>query len=61
MFFISGPNGPNGHKAVQENKEGLFKVPPEATSPPSLVETFGRSSHFEENVKINNLVYQMEI
>ena len=49
------------HQAVQENKEGFFKVPPEATSPPSLVETLGKSSHFEENVKTNNLVYQMEI
>ena len=49
------------HQAVQENKEGFFKDPPEATSSPSLVETFGRSSHFEENVKTNNLVYQMEI
>ena len=48
-------------EAIQENKEGLFKVPPEATSPPPLVETLGRSSHFEENVKTNNLVYQMEI
>ena len=48
------------HQAVQENKEGLFKVPPEATPPPP-VETLGRSSHFEENVKTDNLVYQMEI